>query len=169
MKLCCQCKELKPESEFSKKGDGLQPRCKQCAIEYLKNWYSTHKKEHLENTSRRTKSQQKALRQFVDKLKSAPCTDCKQSFPPYVMDYDHLTDDKVQMISKMVGLAVSEETILNEIKKCELVCANCHRIRTYKRAHPQMFSDDPVVTSIQHKAANSPLENDNYFVQQTLF
>ena len=64
------------------------------------------------------------------KLKAAPCTDCGVCYPPYVMDFDHLRD-KRRLISRLRG--VSTKLLLSEVAKCELVCSNCHRIRTFKR------------------------------------
>lgn len=58
--------------------------------------------------------------------------DCKRSFPPECMDFDHLKD-KIAAISRMIADFYSKESILEEIKKCELICACCHRIRTKKR------------------------------------
>ena len=61
-----------------------------------------------------------------------PCTDCGDCFPYYVMDFDHLSD-KSFAISSYKNNTNSLERVREEIAKCELVCANCHRIRTYKR------------------------------------
>lgn len=61
---------------------------------------------------------------------SHPCTDCGNFFPYYVMQFDHLKD-KYLGIARM--WAHSLERIEQEIAKCELVCANCHAIRTHKR------------------------------------
>jgi hypothetical protein len=71
-------------------------------------------------------------RLFLIKTKDQPCSDCKKQFPSYVMDFDHKKDKKFD-VSRLVNLNVSLKTITAEIEKCELVCANCHRIRTFKR------------------------------------
>lgn len=73
------------------------------------------------------------LIRFVIDLKQKPCLDCKIKYPPYVMDFDHrVRRTKVAGISQMINLhGYSKEKILMEIEKCDLVCANCHRIRTY--------------------------------------
>lgn len=62
-----------------------------------------------------------------------PCTDCGQVFDPQVMQWDHLPGfEKVGDISgSWVGR--TQEEILSEIAKCELVCTNCHAIRTFRR------------------------------------
>ena len=70
-------------------------------------------------------------RSRIDAFKTGPCADCHQTFPPYVMDFDHVRGEKRFGVSKMRNHSI--EKILEEIAKCELVCANCHRIRTYNR------------------------------------
>lgn len=72
----------------------------------------------------------KRNRAMSDFLKSQPCTDCGKSYPPYVMHFDHLKD-KTFNISRRIGHKMS--TLLEEIDKCEVVCANCHAIRTHNR------------------------------------
>ena len=74
----------------------------------------------------------KRNREKINELKSQPCVDCNVQYPPYVMDFDHVGDFKKRAnVSRLAGLKL--ETILEEVAKCELVCANCHRERTYRR------------------------------------
>ncbi|MBI5153088.1 MAG: hypothetical protein HZA36_01365 [Parcubacteria group bacterium] len=70
---------------------------------------------------------------FVVAFKQKPCMDCGITYPPYVMDFDHRDrKTKVASINEMINLhSYSKDKILAEINKCDLVCANCHRIRTY--------------------------------------
>jgi len=71
---------------------------------------------------------------FLLKAKS-PCSDCKQFYPPVVMDFDHLPQfKKTKGIAHLIRNTHSMESIIKEIAKCELVCANCHRIRTSSRS-----------------------------------
>jgi hypothetical protein len=68
----------------------------------------------------------------IQTLKTNPCTDCAKSFPSYVMDFDHRDpSEKTLDISLMVKRMFAWETVLAEIAKCDLVCACCHRLRTY--------------------------------------
>ena len=64
--------------------------------------------------------------------KDNPCSDCGEKFPPVAMDFDHLHDKKVS-ISALVRLNPTQNRLTEEISKCELVCSNCHRIRTNAR------------------------------------
>ena len=75
------------------------------------------------------------IRSWIQQLKSdMPCADCKLQWPYYVMHFDHLGDDKEMEINEAVNRGWSRARIQLEIDKCELVCANCHAIRTYQRA-----------------------------------
>ncbi len=75
------------------------------------------------------KKRQNAIRQIVIGGKNKPCADCHLSYPWYVMDYDHVRGEKLfnlSVSSRMTVVAVEEE-----IAKCDVVCANCHRERTF--------------------------------------
>jgi hypothetical protein len=71
--------------------------------------------------------------QMLDGLKDVPCVDCGGRFAPCVMDFDHRdARTKAYTVSRMIGRAGTAK-ILAEIAKCDIVCANCHRDRTYRR------------------------------------
>lgn len=77
----------------------------------------------------------KRRRQFVIDAKSKPCADCGVQYPYYVMEFDHVRGDKVGNVNNLrwsKGIA----KIAEEIAKCEVVCANCHRQRTHDRQAP---------------------------------
>ena len=90
-----------------------------------KTWRQRPKKERkaLLEISARTKSE-------IRRIKKSPCADCGNSFNPESMDFDHVRGTKLKNISQISVLRLA----LEEIKKCELVCSNCHRVRTRKRA-----------------------------------
>lgn len=72
-------------------------------------------------------------RDIINAAKRQPCADCRRSFSYYVMDLDHVRGDKVCNVSLMVSMGFSDEEIETEIAKCDAVCSNCHRERTYQR------------------------------------
>jgi hypothetical protein len=72
-------------------------------------------------------------RDLINAAKNNPCMDCAKQFPYYVMDLDHVKGDKICNVSLMVSLRFSDEEILEEIAKCDVVCSNCHRERTHAR------------------------------------
>lgn len=67
---------------------------------------------------------------WIQGMKTGSCQDCGQTYPPCVMDFDH-RGDKKHNIGNMK--TYSRKTIRVEIAKCDLVCANCHRLRTEAR------------------------------------
>lgn len=71
--------------------------------------------------------------EYINGKKSVPCMDCGKTYPPYVMHFDHVRGEKISNVSTMVNAGLSLETIQEEIDKCEVVCANCHAIRTWER------------------------------------
>ena len=85
------------------------------------------------NAWNRDKARQ--VHKWMDTFKSAPCTDCGKTFPPYVMDWDHIRDKAVNLstLRTQATYSATRDRFLKEIEKCELVCANCHRVRTHTR------------------------------------
>ncbi len=87
------------------------------------------------------KRYQTRARELVHKAKETPCKDCGRTYPYYVMQFDHLDPKlKVREVSRMVQSGVSEATLLAEIQKCEVVCANCHATRTHFRKNPVLVA-----------------------------
>ena len=86
-------------------------------------------KEKYAEANRRARAKRFAE---IEKFKRQPCVDCKTSYHPCVMQFDHVNGDKVNDIRWMVRNS-SWQDVLDEIEKCELVCANCHALRTYNR------------------------------------
>lgn len=72
------------------------------------------------------------VRLWINELKERPCVDCGRSYPTYVMDFDHVRGKK--RFNMHIAAYYKIATILEEIAKCVLVCANCHRIRTFKES-----------------------------------
>lgn len=101
------------------------------------------RKHYLANTDKlkaravRYKAEQRCrLQAHVNSLKSStPCADCKKHFHPCIMDFDHVRGTKRNDVSTLVNRAVSFKVLNLEIAKCELVCSNCHRMRTFTRQH----------------------------------
>ncbi len=137
-KTCSVCGKEKLLTEFHERKlskDGRQSICRDCRKDVHRKHYKANKKKY----AMQTKKNRYRLRECINKIKDVPCTDCGNEYPPYVMDFDHVSDDKVDCISRMVNTAMGKATILREIDKCEVVCSNCHRIRTYNR---KIFADE---------------------------
>jgi hypothetical protein len=71
------------------------------------------------------------IRGVVNQARTVPCSDCGNTYPCYVMEFDHL-GDKIATVGALAG-SKSVKVVLAEIAKCDVVCANCHKIRTFNR------------------------------------
>ena len=93
----------------------------------------THYQKNKQYYIQRTGERKKMLIEFVENYKkSHPCVDCGNS-DIRVLEFDHVKNDKEIDISKATRKGWSKERIQLEIEKCEVRCANCHRIVTWER------------------------------------
>ncbi|MDQ3918195.1 MAG: hypothetical protein M3348_06925 [Acidobacteriota bacterium] len=69
---------------------------------------------------------------MIRSAKSRPCADCGIQYPYYVMDFDHRDGATKSFMLSEVARATAK-SLLREIDKCDVVCANCHRERTHRR------------------------------------
>lgn len=131
MKICNGCSTNKSLDEFAinrSKKDGHSSTCKSCSREIQARYY----KKNPSYYKRKSREQHRLIQETVREIKSTnPCKDCGKIFPYYCMDFDHLRDK--EFCISMHGRRTSLNKILLEIAKCDLVCAVCHRIRTFKR------------------------------------
>lgn len=131
-KFCPRCKQNKPTSAFPKnasKKDGFASHCCDCKALFQGEWYRSHKQEHYQ----RNINKRRELRQKLDDfLVGRKCIDCGNP-NPIVLEFDHVKGNKRDNVARLVNNAVSWESILAEIAKCEIRCANCHRIVTVAR------------------------------------
>lgn len=73
-------------------------------------------------------------REYVRKIKeSNPCAECGKNYHYSQMDFDHVRGNKKYNIATIANSLASIAKIKEEIAKCEVVCANCHRLRTWQR------------------------------------
>jgi len=132
VRLCAKCLEWKTPAEFHNSRTNQFSYCRDCRRQYDREYYDQRgRRPRLA----RQRARIDAARSWMAELKSGlPCTDCGEIFPIYVMHWDHLPEfEKVAEVSAMVA-GRSREAVLEELKKCELVCANCHVLRTISRA-----------------------------------
>lgn len=133
MKVCSVCALTKPISSFNRNAaakDGLRTNCKGCQKIQRRGYYEANVDELRVKLRERKQAHYQEIRKFLDDLKSrTPCFDCGKNYPPYVMDFDHQKDKKFNVAKAVTGISMA--TLLLEIEKCEIVCANCHRERTF--------------------------------------
>ena len=136
MKICTKCEVDYPapiEDYFHKRSDtkdGFQRSCKNCVTKWHKEHYkkrtSYYKKKALKHNA---KYRVRNLQYIIDYLKKHPCVDCGEK-DPLVLEFDH-RGDKDYNIAKMHTLSLQK--IIDEIAKCDVRCANCHRQKTAKQ------------------------------------
>lgn len=143
---CRQCgkdTEIKAFATFRNRKGEVRRRgvCLDCRGKYatdnfekLQTWRKQYnQKTKVERIAKQSKRRQEA-KDFTNIVKSKPCADCGQSWPPVAMDFDHVGNDKVKEIASMVSQGYKLDLIRIEIEKCEVVCACCHRLRTAARS-----------------------------------
>lgn len=133
VKRCPRCRLAKPLTEFhrnARRTDGHQSYCKSCRSEID---HARYIRQCAEGTRRRNEFDRGRV-EWLRSLKAGrPCHDCGRTFAPEAMQWDHLPGAaKLGDVSTLRGR--SKQEILDEIAKCELVCANCHVLRTFRRA-----------------------------------
>jgi len=114
-KRCTKCGETKPASAFRPRPalkSGLTSWCRKC----------TNARCNATAPARREKT-----KKLLIELKGGRCQGCGGVFPHYVYDFHHR--DPSQKEISMTDLQDKRwERVLAEAVKCDLLCANCHRI-----------------------------------------
>ncbi len=160
LKICKGCKESLSIDKFgwsNKKKNILMARCKKCHTEKnkvyqkqnakkIKDYQKQYQEENIDKISKKRKGyyednkkdiakKQKEYylknKEKIDEIKKQPCVDCGNTFPTVCMDFDHVRGRKLYNIGNMKSQAW--ELVKAEIAKCDVVCSNCHRIRTNER------------------------------------
>jgi hypothetical protein len=135
MKRCSKCGESRSLDDFywKDKSKGLKTSwCKTCKSNWSKErWASGSDKEaNYESKARRV---ERAREYIWELFKNSKCDDCGLR-DPMVFEFDHL-GDKTMDISKMISSNYGLTAIQAEIRKCDIVCANCHKRRTSERGN----------------------------------
>jgi hypothetical protein len=134
IKYCTKCEEEKPLEDFGdnrSRKDGKQAYCKKCRNSYLSEWYLKNKRLHKDRVKINSLNKKLVITdKLLEYLVTHPCVDCGES-DPVVLEFDHRNPlEKQNNVSTLIGKRHSWESILAEIDKCEVRCANCHHRRT---------------------------------------
>ena len=139
MKICKDCgisKELKKYHTYvTKAGDTrYRNRCIPCVNLHRRHYYKENDHVREQTNERRRKYRIEIREKMAKFLHEASCVDCGAS-DSRVLEFDHREDEeKDKDVSALLSNGAGWERIQSEIDKCDVVCANCHRIRTYERA-----------------------------------
>lgn len=102
--------------------DPLDPRARVARLKH----YRSNKAQYIA----RNEASRLRCAAIMREAKDCPCQDCNESYPSYVMDFDHRDPkQKTGFVGKMARYG--EKRLREEIAKCDVVCANCHRERTH--------------------------------------
>lgn len=117
MKKCNTCLEDKSSAEFYKhtgrSKDGLYGHCKVCAKD--------------RGTKRRLRRRAK-----IEALKlKLGCCQCGYKDHPHALQWDHI-DPSTKSDNVPQYYAGGLKRLFKEIRKCQVLCANCHSIKSVK-------------------------------------
>ena len=104
------------------------------ARKYYKDYYWTNRTKWKGYNKKSRKVQANTLRVLIIREKSKPCADCKRWYKPWQMDFDHVRGTKRFSIGQSITCGLGITAFKEEIKKCDIICANCHRDRTHKNS-----------------------------------
>lgn len=129
-KRCTTCHVVRPSTDFNVRRnapDGRQPRCRECAAA----WYVTNRAAHKAKVlarNNRVRAENQAL--LIAYLLEHPCVDCGEQ-DVRVLEFDHLDPaQKRGTVTRLLGSGFGWDRIEEEIRRCSVRCANCHRRRT---------------------------------------
>ncbi len=139
---CRACLQEKPEDNFSYKNKAQALRhtqCKSCSKAYCAEHYQRNAKVYKDRAAFNSIARREELhRRLHQYLAGHPCIDCGEA-DPLVLELDHRDEtEKLHNLSRMWYNGYSWKKIEEEIAKCDVRCANCHRRRT---AHQQNWSN----------------------------
>ena len=136
-KVCSKCGIEKPINEYSFKNKSLNihhGECKDCTRLLIKNHYNKNKEYYLGKAQKRNNNLRLEVLDYINQyLQKNPCIDCGET-DIVVLEFDHKRDQfvKFRAVSSLVRARFTLEKVKEEIKKCEVRCANCHRRKTAK-------------------------------------
>lgn len=141
MKTCSVCAISKSESEYylKNKNDGkLHAQCKQCYSVKRKFFAQEHYARYGEEYRQRARIRKRNLKklrqeQLANYLSGKACEDCGFS-DIRALEFDHIDPEIKRFgIARAITDCYKWELIIEEIKKCRILCSNCHRIRTARQ------------------------------------
>lgn len=131
---CIRCGQAKPADEFAWKHRERGRRnsyCRPCQADYGREHYLANKQRYIDQAAARSREIRiERTRELLAYFDDHPCADCGES-DPLVLDFDHLRDKRFAVAGALVDRPW--KVILAEMEKCDVVCANCHRRRTFAR------------------------------------
>ncbi len=145
--ICNTCNGDKDEKEFhwrfKEKGIRLG-KCKQCANSYNQKYYQKNRQYLIQKNKEYYKKVSKNNSVFIYEIKlSNPCELCGES-DPRVLQFDHQDPKKKKRNISEMKNRYGHRSILREMCKCMVLCANCHQKKTAKQYlwYDNIFGDN---------------------------
>lgn len=141
MKTCSKCNSSKPESEYYVKDSvsrRLHAQCKMCYKEHRITYYKEHYEKFGELYRHRARARKARIKnelrhKLYSFMESKRCVQCGER-DLCVLEFDHIDPDtKAFGIAKGLSYCYDWQKILKEIRKCQILCANCHKRKTAKQ------------------------------------
>lgn len=131
MRECIKCNQRRGEELFPKRKQGKSNVCKKCTNIYQRSHYKNNRQSYIDKAKRnRIKSMKRNVLFLKNFCKENPCVDCGEC-DFIVLHFDHVRGKKYKNISQMTSGSL--RALKNELKKCEVRCANCHMRKTARQ------------------------------------
>lgn len=126
--ICPGCGEPRVRSDFPARSK----RCVHCRRATVRKHYRANRAYYIAKARRRTDRVVRETRAWLlTYLREHPCVDCGNG-DIRVLEFDHRDGStKVRAVALLAGQGYSLTRVRAEIEKCQVRCANCHRIRTH--------------------------------------
>jgi hypothetical protein len=126
--VCSKCKLDLLEDDFAidkSKKSGHSHRCKTCQKKLSKSHYYKNKDKYRNNAGKRRLELRKWFLEYKSQYKCEHC-----GFDnPNALDFHHKDKkDKKGKVGELLSYTKNKAKVIEEIKKCIALCANCHRI-----------------------------------------
>lgn len=127
MRKCTVCAKEKHDEEFHKRKIGKNTICKDCRKVYIREHYKNNKEKYIQSADK----SRKKLREWMRELKKTlNCSKCGENHIA-CLDFHHIDPSSKVFTIGTFGNH-SREEVEKEIKKCIVLCSNCHRKLHYK-------------------------------------
>ena len=135
MKKCAKCKEEKPTTKeffaWRKTENTWNPYCRPCQrLASIKYYHDNKEDQKKKAIARNHRNRKKTAKKVYDYLRQNPCIDCGEG-NPVKLEFDHQRDKEIE-VGTLLRHGYGWDRIKKEINKCEVRCANCHRMKTAK-------------------------------------
>jgi len=157
---CTVCGEDKDAEAFAFKNKAAGRRhrkCKVCMAAYGRDHYARNRAAYINRNVANNRVRRRSLKQRVwGHVASQACVDCGER-DPLVLEFDHLDPlTKRAEIYYLVQRGYAWTTIQDEISRCEVRCANCHRRRTavqfsWPKLQPHQLESQPLARACMHR------------------